>query len=91
MKKAYLLMFLVIAFICQANAADSDPKVKKMVSKIVKNFGKLDADGDGSLSEEELKRNIPENKIDALKEIFSKIDDDSDGKVSKEELQKAAK
>jgi len=82
---------MAVVFGIQANAAEVNPKIKKMASKIVANFDKLDADGDGSLTEEEIKSKLPEKKAKQLKQVLSKVDSNGDGKISKEELQKAAK
>lgn len=90
MKKLYVLLIVAGGLMLQGNAADKDAKIKKMASKIIANFGKLDTNSDGELSEEELKSNIPENKAKALKQVLNKVDANGDGKVTKEELQKAA-
>ena len=88
MFKIYASVLLSVFFVTQVNAAESTAKEKKMIAKIISNFAKLDADGDGALSEKEIKSRIPQNKFQAIDEILSKLDSNADGKVTKDELEK---
>ena len=88
MFKIYATVVLSVFFATQVHAVENNAKAKKMVAKIISNFAKLDTDGDGALSEKEIKSRIPQNKFKAIDEILSKIDSNDDGKVTKEELEK---
>jgi len=46
-------------------------------------FEELDANGDGSISKEEMGKVVPEN---VLEQRFGRLDADSDGNISKEEF-----
>ena len=85
---------LMIAFTClglsaaltSSAGAEEKPKKKPDPAKI---FAKKDANGDGSLTLEELKSGMKGKALENAEKRFEKMDKDGDGKVSLEEFEAA--
>ena len=82
---AFTCLGLSAALTSSARAEDK-PKKKPDPAKI---FAKKDANGDGSLTLEELKSGMKGKALDNVEKRFEKMDKDGNGKVSLEEFEAA--
>ena len=82
---AFTCLGLSAALTSSARAEDK-PKKKPDPAKI---FAKKDANGDGSLTLEELKSGMKGKALENAEKRFEKMDKDGDGKVSLEEFEAA--
>tara|TARA_B100000575_G_C23035840_1_gene596269 strand:- start:813 stop:1121 length:309 start_codon:yes stop_codon:yes gene_type:complete len=80
------LFFLILLFIASPSFANEISNVRKF-SSIDKRIQKIDKDGDGLISKEEM---LKANSI-RIDKIFSKYDKDNDGKLSGKELHASKK
>jgi Ca2+-binding EF-hand superfamily protein len=84
----------MIAFTClglsaaltSSARAEEKPKKKPDPAKI---FAKKDANGDGSITLEEMKSGMKGKQLENVEKRFEKIDKDGNGKVSLEEFEAA--
>ena len=67
----------------QAQSAEPDETKKWTATKM---FEKKDADGDGFLTLDELKKGMKGKQLEGAEKRFKRLDADGDGKVSLEEL-----
>lgn len=85
--KKFTLLSLVLASLSFAYASDTTDESSQMQRpqqmSAEQAIAKMDTDGDGMLSEDEVKG--------PLKKDFSKIDTDGDGYITEDELQNAPK
>ncbi|MCH2209398.1 MAG: EF-hand domain-containing protein [Lentisphaerales bacterium] len=84
---AIIAMVIGLSLISTATA---NPKAEKMIGKIIQGFEKVDTNGDGALSMEELSAVGGENFKKFEKEL-KKLDKNDDGKLSKDELKAIGK
>ena len=82
---------LLIGFTCLAlsvsvsSVAQAEEKAKKKPDP-AKMFEKKDANGDGSLTLDELKKGMKEKQLEFAEKRFKRLDADGDGKVTLDEL-----
>ena len=92
MKKLITILAVLTVTVSFATAADADKKEAKKGATPEERFKKLDTNGDGSISLDEMKAS-PAGQKDAAKAeaAFKAKDKDNDGKLSAEEFNAGGK